>query len=362
MQPGLKRIPVRTWFLAMLAAATLGPLAIAFVHVQSDGALHRCASSTFRLMNILAAPHVVTTIYLLVDRRQLEGVERPALTMGVVPAALMLTCLAVLMAAPLWLVAAFMLAFVFYSTWHFGRQNVGIAAFAARVGCNRPLEREERLVLNLGVVAGLLVSYRAFAPALMLPSELWPLDLAFAEPLLSRLWYLGVALYALLIPLVLVRVLMRRRRSPFWTLTIYLGCVFFFLPAYLSDNALFLVTSWTVAHGLQYLVMLAFHAGAAGRAQQGLRTFRPALTFGLSLVAGVGLWLLADRMAGVADAIMAKAMFAIIIALTLAHYWIDQYLWRFRTPARRAWLTRSFPFLGGAPEPASRPRLAAAVR
>jgi hypothetical protein len=60
----------------MLAAATLGPLAIAFIHVHSGGVVHRCVSSTFRLMNILAAPHVVTTIYLLIDRRQLEGVER----------------------------------------------------------------------------------------------------------------------------------------------------------------------------------------------------------------------------------------------------------------------------------------------
>ena len=356
MQPG-RTLSVKTCFLFMLAAATLGPLAIAFVHVQSDGVVHRCASSTFRLMNILAAPHVVTTIYLLIDRRQFEGVERPAFTVGFVPAAMIVVCFAVLMAAPLWLVAAFMLGFVFYSTWHFGRQNVGIASFAARVGDSRPLEREERLMLNLGVLAGLLVSYRAFAPALMLPPELWPFDLSFAEPVLSRLWYGGIALYALLIPVVLVRVAMQRRRYPFWMLVIYLGCVFFFLPAYLSDNALFLVTSWTVAHGLQYLVMLAFHAGAAGRVEQGVRALRPAFAFGLSLAAGVALWLAADRMAGIADATMAKALFAVIIALTLAHYWIDQYLWRFRTPARRAWLARSFPFLGGAPKAA--PALAA---
>jgi hypothetical protein len=133
------KISVKTLFLVMLAAATLGPLAIAFVHVQSDGVLHRCASSTFRLMNILAAPHVVTTLYLLIDRRQLEGVPRPALTVVLVPAALMLLCLAVLIAAPLAVVALFMLGFVFYGTWHFGRQNVGIATFAARVGNDRPL-------------------------------------------------------------------------------------------------------------------------------------------------------------------------------------------------------------------------------
>jgi hypothetical protein len=142
---------------------------------------------------------------------------------------------------------------------------------------------------------------------------------------------------------------------------IYLGCVFFFLPAYLSDNPLFLVTSWTVAHGLQYLVMLAFHAGGAVRGERGARTLRPAVIFGVSLLTGVGLWLAADRMAGVAHVTMAKALFAVIMALTLAHYWIDAFLWRLRTPARRAWLARSYPFLGGGSAgPAPRPVLVAA--
>jgi hypothetical protein len=52
-------------------------------------------------------------------------------------------------------------------------------------------------------------------------------------------------------------------------------------------------------------------------------------------------------------------LFAVIMALTLAHYWIDAFLWRFRTPARRAWLART-PFLGGAGGPAARPALVAA--
>jgi hypothetical protein len=200
-------------------------------------------------------------------------------------------------------------------------------------------------MLNLGTAGGLLVTYRAFAPTLMLSPELWPFDLSFAEPVLSRLWYLGIALYALLVPVVVMRVLRRRARYGPWTVVTYLGCVFFFLPAYLSNNALFLVTSWTVAHGLQYLVMLTFHAGAAGRTERGVRALRPLLTFGLSLAAGVALWLLADRMSRGADATTAKVLIAAIMALTLAHYWIDQFLWRFRTPTRRAWLARSFPFL-----------------
>ena len=140
----------------------------------------------------------------------------------------------------------------------------------------------------------------------------------------------------------------RRRRSfPFWLLANYLACVFFFLPIYLSTDPIFLVTSWTVAHGIQYLAILAFHAGEAGRLQRGARALGPLLAFGVSLAIGVGLWLAADREAQDPSSTLAKLLLATTIALTLAHYWIDQFLWRLRSPTRRAWLARSFSFLSG---------------
>jgi hypothetical protein len=345
---------IRTLFLLAIAAATIGPVAVVLVHIHTEGLPHFCASGAIRVLNTLAAPHVVTTLYLMLDRRQLEGVPRPALTIYLVPAMLVAACFAILLAAPPWLVAGFMLFFIFYSMWHFGRQNVGIAGFAAKVSTSRPLDRVERWTLNAATVAGVLAAYHAFAPTLMLPPAQWPFDLSALDPALSRLWYLGIALYAVVVPLSVLHLVRNRHGHGWWSAVIYLGCVGFFLPTYLSDNALFLVTSWTVAHGVQYLVMLAFHAYGASRRREGARALMPGLAFGLSLAGGVGLWLAADRLAPTADSPVAKLVIATTIALTLAHYWIDQFLWRLGNPARRAWLGRSFPFLSPCPASGAR--------
>src|SRR5690349_5878817 len=282
---------LRLCFLIALALATVGPLAVALVPVHSAGFVHPCAVRALRLLNILAAPHVVTTLYLMLDRRQLEGVPNPAITVYLVPACLVLLALAMLLLAPLWAAAAFMLAFIFYTMWHFGRQNVGITALAARVAAMRPLDRFERWTLNAGMAAGILGAYRAFAPSLMLPPDRWPFDMARVDPLLSQLWLVGAALYIVLIPAVAVHVIRRRQR--------------------------------------------------------GARALGPLLAFGVSLAIGVGLWLAADREAQDPSSTLAKLLLATTIALTLAHYWIDQFLWRLRSPTRRAWLARSFSFLSG---------------
>jgi hypothetical protein len=338
-------------FLALLAVATVGPLAVTLVNVHTDGLAHRSTSGAILILNLIAAPHVVTTLYLMLDRDQLDGVPKPALTVYVAPALLVLLTFGVLLAAPLEVVAAFMLAFVFYGMWHFGRQNVGITSFAVRVGCGRSLDRLERWTLNAGMLGGFFAAYRAFGPSLMLQPDLWPFDLSVLEPMLSRMWLVGIGLYVLLVPITICTVAVRRRGHSLLTVVTYVGSVLFFLPTYLSDNGLFLVTSWTVAHGVQYLVMLTFHAIGTGKHRSGRKVFEPFLVFGGALGAGIVLWLLTDQYARTGDATTAKLLIATTIGLTLAHYWVDQFLWRLSAPARKAWLARSFSFLGSPAAP-----------
>ena len=250
-------------------------------------------------------------------------------------------------APPLWGVMVYMLAFVFYGMWHFGRQNLGIVSFATRIGQRRPMDRFERWTLFAGMLAGVLGGYRIFAPALLLHPQTWPVDLSAIDPLLSQLWYLGIALYAVLIPVTLIGVAIRRRLYTPLTLAVYLGCVFFFLPAYLSTNGLFLIMGWSVAHGIQYLVVLAFHA--MGRTGQPIG-WAPFGAFLLCLAAGVAIWQVGAHVQDGGDELTIKLLVATTTSLTWAHYWVDQFLWRFSTPERRAWLAQSFPFLNAAPQ------------
>lgn len=345
MKRGLTVLLSGRTFLSLLGLATFGPLALALLHRQTGGFPHSCAVSGLELLTLVSAPHVLTTAYLLLDRGNLAGIARPALTLAAIPLALIALSYAVLLAAPLWIVLAYMLVYVHVSMWHFGRQNLGVVAFAARIGGRRAMGRFERWTVMAGVVAGVLGGYRIFAPDLMLNRQAWPLDLAFVDPVFSRLWYGGIAIYAVLVPATLLYLYRRRARFRAASALLYLGCVFFFLPAYASREPLFLLVSWSVAHGVQYLVFLAFHAAGQAQGRLGVRALVPFGLFTVCLGAGVAMWRFTAQVQDWGDHEAIRLAVATTNSLTLAHYWIDQFLWRFGDPERRAWLARSYRFL-----------------
>lgn len=333
-------------FLFFMAFATIGPIALALVHLNSQGGLSLAGGGFLRALELLAAPHVFTTLYLLLDFRDLAGVPRPFWTLLAVPLALMAVSAAVLVAAPLWLVTGFMLSYTFFGMWHFGRQNLGVVAFATRISHRRPMDRFERGALNAGNIAGLLAGYHIFAPVLfMLNPQTWPLDLSAVDPVFSLLRYGGIAIYVMLIPLTIWHVGMHWRQYEPLSLAILLGCIFFFLPTYLSADPLIALVSWAVAHGLQYVLILGFHA--AGRASDRNRRFRlwPLLLFAICVVGGVAIWRVSGRLQLDGGDLEVRLAVAVVVSLTLAHYWVERYLWKFSSPERRAWMEQSFRFL-----------------
>jgi hypothetical protein len=350
------------FFLLLLAGATFGPFVLALLHVHTTGVPQIGVWGALQLLNLIAAPHVLTTLYLLLDRRNLIGVANPQLTVFLCPMALIAVSCLVLLTAPLWVVMSFMLFYVFYGMWHFGRQNLGVMSFASHIANQRPMSRFERTTLIASAVAGVLGGYRIFAPALLLNADYWPFDLSAVDPLLSKLWYGGIVIYAVLVPATLVHVARNRLRYHPLTLTIYLACVFFFLPTYLSDNALFLITSWSVAHGVQYLIFLAVHAAGRGGGRAGVQALAPFAAFVLCLIGGVALWRYSTVVQQSGESTAIRVALSLVTGLTLAHYWIDQFLWRFSSPVRRTWLRDSFGFLMPGPAPSSAvPRAAATI-
>lgn len=336
-------------FLLVMTGATVGPLALAVLNRHSDGLPQICAATAIQLLTLIAAPHVLATLYLMLDRRDLAGVGRPGLTIYAIPAGLIVLNYVVLFAAPLWAVLAYMLIYVHFSMWHFGRQNLGVVTFATRIAGRRPMDTFERRTIMAGIIAGVLGGYHMFAPKLMLHPDAWPLDLDLIDPIFSRLWYGGIAIYALLVPLTISHIVRCIDRYDALSLSIYVACVFFFLPAYLSDDPLFLLVSWSVAHGTQYLVFLAFHAAGKSHGQLGFKALVPFGLFLLCLGGGALLWRYVAVVQDKGDAELIKVLLATTNALTLAHYWIDAFLWKFGNAERRAWLAQSYRFLAGQP-------------
>ncbi|QDO98608.1 hypothetical protein FNB15_15560 [Ferrovibrio terrae] len=333
-------------FLVLMALATIGPVLLAALHLGMPGSVGLAGSNALRVLELLAAPHVFTTLYLLVDARELVGVPRPLLTLLAIPLLLMAATTAVLVSSPLWMVTAFMLFYTFFGMWHFGRQNFGVVAFATRISYRRPMGRFERHALNAGNVAGLLAGYHIFAPVMFtLNPQTWPLDLSRVDPVFSLFRYGGLAIYAVLIPCMLYYLVANWRRHEPFALVIFLGCVFFFLPTYLSTDPLLVLVAWAVAHGLQYVLILGLHA--AGRATGKPERFLiwPLVLFAAVVLGGVVLWRVSGRMQLDGGDTEIRLAVSFVVAITLVHYWVERYLWRFSSPARRAWLEQSFRFL-----------------
>jgi hypothetical protein len=228
------------------------------------------------------------------------------------------------------------------------------------------------------VLAGMLGAYSVFAPALMLDQKLFPLPIAYIEPAMSKLWYAGAAVYAVLTTVVALHLARHWRDYPRETLLLYVAAVFFYLPVFISSNPAYTLGAFTNAHGLQYLAFLLFHAVSNSRRHGAARddaapsglppafwkalAMLPVLAFVATVYAGYYLWnTVASVQSGqltLLGAVMAhemeiKVLGGLLAGLTMAHYWVDQHLWRFQTKERRAWLSSNYPFVFDKMRPAA---------
>jgi len=323
-------------FQIALLVTTLTPFAMVALPRSSN------VLSVFTALSLLGGTHVMSTAYLYMTPNAFIGIPNWRLTLVAAPIALMAAVFVALMTFPIWALTLFMLVYIHFGIWHFGRQNLGVLSFAARISHRRPMDKFERWSIMAGVIAGMCAAYTTFAPSLMLDTQYYPVDGAWAAPFFSRLWYAGAAIYVALVVTTAGYVVMHRHQYDSVTLPLYLASVFFFVPMFITNDPLIAISSWAVAHGLQYLVFLAFHAGV--RVRPSLSGVLPPIV--LIAIAYVG-YLLWNTYPFWGEQ-LARIGFAAVLAINLAHYWVDMFMWRFRTPERRKWLAEAYPFLAGA--------------
>jgi hypothetical protein len=340
-------------FKLCVVAATIMPLCVAavvFFSAKIAGLLPAPINIVFRfgtfsaamaltVMGTLSAAHVMSTSYLLFNPSDYRGVWRPAISLAAIPALLFFVTFAVLLFLPLWAVLAYMLAYLHFGMFHFGRQNLGVLTFVSRISLHRPISTFERRTIMAGVIAGVFATYSIFAPALGLNPKAFPFDVSRVTPIFSLGWYVGAAINVVLVPTTLWYAIAHRRDYDSSTLIAWLASVFFFLPMFLTANPLFALSAWTVAHGLQYLVFLLFHA--AGKRQPLL----PVIFLSAAVGAGIVIWRISASVQASDAAEAIKIAVATITAITLVHYWVDQFLWKLGAPERRKWFADNYSFL-----------------
>jgi hypothetical protein len=223
-----------------------------------------------------------------------------------------------------------LLPFFAWQFFHFQKQNLGMAALAAagwRAGSLRPAERRAIVAAGCAGTAGLLLD-----PDLLELRVDHRLDALF--PLAGVAFVVTVFLGA-------AAVARRPAASRPWPfLAVYATSLLFFAPVFVFDSPYRAVAGIVLAHGYQYLLILALIAGA--RSVAGSRVLGPALLLNLALLGGLALATASHLHDGTPAA---RAVYGAYLGVTMAHFVIDAGIWRLRDEFPRQFLSERLPYL-----------------
>jgi hypothetical protein len=222
--------------------------------------------------------------------------------------------------------------------FHYQKQNLGIAALAAASRQLGPLRRTERRVLTAAGLAG-IAGLLARPSLLQIPVRpVWSLMFPVAAIAFGVSVAAGVGCLA-------VR---SRTQRPAAFCAVYLTSLAFSLPVFLFSSPYAAVAGMTIAHGLQYLLLMGMLA-AGGRC--GIRrTAELTALCNIALLGGTALAVASDQLtARPAE----RVLFGLFLGAVMAHFVIDAGLWRMREEFPRRFLGSRLPYLVPA-APASR--------
>jgi hypothetical protein len=121
---------------------------------------------------------------------------------------------------------------------------------------------------------------------------------------------------------------------------VYAASLCFSLPVFVFDSPYAAVGGMTIAHGLQYLLLVGLVAAGGAR---GKRQFVRVVAFcNVALVGGALLNAASHLHAGDAAA---RFVFGAALGLAMAHFVVDAGIWRLRDPVPRRLLSTYVPYL-----------------
>jgi len=230
--------------------------------------------------------------------------------------------------------------------YHYQKQNLGVAALAAAANRVPSLSETERRALLL---AGFATVGRVIADPRLLALRV-STDLG---------WLRAAATAAFLIAVAVGVAALTRRPAiarPGGFLAGYLTALAFGLPAFVFASPYAAVGGLTVAHGLQYLLLIGLTTGSGSRPGGWSRPVRLALLGNIALIGGV-LLSTASHLHNAGQ--LGRLAFGAYLGIVMTHFVIDAGIWRMRDPLARKFITEGLPYLVPARQPA--PALVSAV-
>ncbi|HSR85392.1 MAG TPA: hypothetical protein VLM11_14550 [Streptosporangiaceae bacterium] len=248
------------------------------------------------------------------------------------PVALIAGAVAVAVLLPRSVLDWLLLPYFGWQFFHYQKQNLGIAALAAASRRIKPLRRTDRWALTgagLAGIAGLL----ARPGLLQVP----------VRPILAPVFPVAATAFAAFVALGAGCLAARRpgQRPPGFC-ACYAVALIFSLPVFVFSSPYAAVAGLTIAHGLQYLLLMTLLAGGQRDRRPLRRAAGLAALCNIALLGGAALSMASDQASG-GPAV--RALFGVFLGAVMAHFVVDAGLWRMRSDFQRSFLGSRLPYL-----------------
>lgn len=332
----------RTFLLALLACTWI-PMLFFLLLAPPDSATGSLAGVKTVFL-FLGTAHVPATLFFYSDKTFRGVINQHRLRYIVVPILLIVTTgilFAVLNATGQ---ALLLLTYWAWQAFHYGRQNIGVYAFASIAESGTAPLRIEKLAIDFGTILGILGTFKILG-AMTAPTFLHQhFDLLYK---VGAIAFIAVAGFSLVIYFKLFHRMTLLKTLFFFT------SVFFFLPVFLSTQMNIAFLSYAIAHGLQYLVFMGIVSAKATDGEQSHPiSYRGILTLSvLVFVAGFAFWRVGDLSSfGVIKTsatltVLANFLFGGVLGATMSHFVVDASAWKLSMAPQRAYITKRFDFI-----------------
>ena len=337
-----KNLVRKRWFLVSLLVATWLPIAFFIFIAPSRGDVSGFAGMKTVFL-FLGTAHVPATLFFYLDKKFSAIIKQHLVRYIYVPLLLIVVTGLVFAFANTITQAFVLLTYWAWQAFHYGRQNIGIYAFASIAETGMGPRKEEKLAIDFGTILGILGTFKILGTAVA-PAYLHGAFNLFYQ--IGWLAFFAVPLFSLFVYIKFFR------NTTFLKSCLFFTSVFFFLPVFISTDNNIGFLSYAIAHGLQYIIfMMVISATATGDQAQSLSYKSLAQFAGLLLVVGFAFWRVND-LRGIeivkstwAYARVADFLFGAVLGATMAHFVVDADAWRLSMESRREYIKKRFSFV-----------------
>jgi MFS family permease len=333
----------RRYFLLSLLLGTWLPNAFFILMAPAEGAIGGLAGVKMIFL-FLGTAHVPATLFFYTDRQFFGIIKDHRLRYIYVP--LLLTLVTGILFALLSFVgqAFLLLTFWAWQAFHYGRQNIGVYAFASIAQTGAAPHRAEKLAIDCGTLLGILGTFKILGTAVA-PDYL--------HGTFDRLYQFGSVAFAAVFIFSLVVYLKFYRDTTVFKTLFFFTSVFFFYPVFVSTNMNIAFLSYAMAHGLQYIIFMTIvSANTNDGHQQRMVQYRNLLTLAIFVfVVGFLFWRVGDlrQMEVIKSsrfyAWVADFLFGAVLGATMSHFVVDASAWKLSMARQRTYISKRFGFI-----------------